>query len=131
MQSGMSLPSKKKLWASRILTALVALFFTLDSVIKFLKPPPVVAAFTHLGLPMSLSIPIGVLLLLCTAIYLMPGSAFIGAILLTGYLGGAIAIHLRVGDPLFETIFPSVFGVLVWAGLFLRDEGLLGLLRRR
>lgn len=130
MQSGVS-PSKKKLWASRIITALVALFFTLDSVIKFLRPAPVVAAFAHLGLPISLSIPIGVLLLLCTAIYLMPGSAFLGAILLTGYLGGAIAIHVRVGDPIFDTIFPVAFGVLVWAGLCLRDERMLNLLKRR
>ena len=86
-----------------------------------MKPAPVVDAFARLGYPLSASIGIGLLLLICTAIYVTPRTSVLGAILLTGYLGGAVSTHVRAGSSLFETVFPVILGVLVWAGLFVRD----------
>ncbi|HUZ04508.1 MAG TPA: DoxX family protein [Acidobacteriaceae bacterium] len=126
-----SLSSKQSLWAGRILSVLVVLFLVFDSVGKFVKPVQVVEAFARLGMSIDLSVTIGTLLLICTILYAIPRTAFHGAILLTGYLGGAVAIQLRVGNPVFETVFPALFGVLVWAGLFLRDDRLRILLLPR
>jgi hypothetical protein len=95
------------------------------------KPIQVVEGSVRLGVPISLSVTIGTVLLVCTILYAIPRSAFLGAILLTGYLGGAVAIQLRVGSPMFETIFPVIFGVLIWAGLFLRDARLRSLILHR
>jgi hypothetical protein len=126
-----ALVSKKGLWTGRILSVLVVLFLVFDSLGKFVKPIQVVEAFARLGMPVSLSVAIGTVLLVCTVPYAIPRTAFLGAILLTGYLGGAVAIQLRVGNPMFETIFPVIFGVLIWAGLFLRDAPLRSLIPRR
>jgi hypothetical protein len=124
--------SKKKLWAGRIISAVVILFLLFDAVIKFIKPAPVVEACAHLGLPVSLIFTLAVLLLACTVIYAIPRTSFLGAILLTGYLGGAVATHSRVGDPLFShALFPVYLGLLVWGGLFLRDARLRALLPLR
>jgi hypothetical protein len=82
----------------------------------------------ELGLPASLTVPIGVLLLGCTLLYTIPRTAVLGAVLLTGYLGGALVIQLRVGHPVFECAFPVIFGGLVWAGIFLREPRLRALL---
>jgi DoxX-like family len=124
--------SKKRVWTGRGISAFLALFLVFDSVIKFIKPAPVVEAFAHLGLPASLSVGIGILLLACTAVYLIPNTSVLGAILLTGYLGGAVAIHLRAGDPLFShVLFPVYMGVLLWAGIFLRDDRLRALVPLR
>lgn len=109
-------------WTGRVLTALVALFMTMDAVMHLLKPQPVVAAFAQLGLPLTLSVPIGVLSLLCTALYVIPQTSLLGAVLLTGYLGGAIAIQARAGSAIFPTIFPLIIGGLAWAGLALRGR---------
>src|SRR6266404_9054565 len=99
--------SRRSVWIGRVLSGLVVLFLIPDGIIKFIKPAPVVDAFAHLGLPLSLANTIGILLLVCTAIYAFPRTAVLGAILLTGYLGGAVATHLRAGDPLFSHIlFP-------------------------
>ena len=118
-------PSKKGVWAGRILSGLVALFLIPDGIIKFIKPAPVIETSAHLGLPLSLASTLGILVLICTAIYLFPRTSVLGAILLTGYLGGAVATHLRVGDPLFSHIlFPTYLGVLLWLGLYLRDDRL-------
>jgi hypothetical protein len=120
-----AVPSKKGVWAGRILSGLVALFLIPDGIIKFIKPAPVVDAFAHLGWPLALAIPLGIVLLACTTLYVIPRTSVLGAILLTGYLGGAVATHLRVGDPLFSHIlFPTYLGVLLWLGLYLRDERL-------
>jgi DoxX-like family len=120
--------SKGMLWTGRIISGVAVLFLTFDSVIKFLKPAPVVEAFAHLGLPLDLAVVIGVLLLLCTALYVIPRTSILGAILLTGYLGGAVATHLRSGDPLFShVLFPVYFGALLWLGLYLRDTRLRAL----
>ena len=117
--------SSKRLLAGRIVSAFVALFMVFDSVTKVIKVPPVMEAFGRLGFPESTAPGIGILLLVCLVVYLIPRSAVLGAILLTGYLGGATAANVRVGDPVFETIFPVLFGILVWAGILLR-EGRLG-----
>src|SRR5580692_12489161 len=116
--------SKGMLWAGRIISGLVGLMFAFDSVGHLMKPAPVVEAFVRLGYPLSASVGIGVVLLVCTAIYLIPKTCVLGAILLTGYLGGAVSTHVRAGSSIFETIFPVIFGGLVWAGIFVRDERL-------
>ena len=120
--------SKKMVWAGRIISAVPVLMLVLSAVMKFAKPPPVVEGFAHLGLPERLAFGLGVLELLCTGLYVIPRTAVLGAILLTGYLGGAVVTHLRVGD---QFVGPVVFGVLVWAGLFLREKRLRALIPLR
>ena len=115
--------SKKKIWAGRIMSALPVLFLLVDAVAKFAKPAPVVEGTIKLGYPETVIIPLGIILLSCTILYVIPRTSVLGAILLTGYLGGAVATHVRVGDPLFTHIlFPVYLGVLIWGGLHLRDE---------
>jgi Ca2+/Na+ antiporter len=124
--------SKTSVWVGRILSGLVVLFLVPDGIIKFIKPAPVIETSAHLGLPLSLANTLGMLLLICTAIYVFPRTSVLGAILLTGYLGGAVATHLRVGDPLFSHIlFPTYLGVLLWLGLYLRDSRLRALIPLR
>jgi hypothetical protein len=116
---------RKKLWIGRILSALPVLFLLFDAVIKFTKMPAVAQAMSQLGYPLKLAVGIGILELVCLAFYVIPRTAVLGAILLTGYLGGAIASHVRVGDPLFShVLFPVYVGALLWGGLFLREERL-------
>jgi hypothetical protein len=115
--------SKKGVWVGRVLSGLVVLFLIPDGIVKFIKPAPVVEAFAHVGWPLSLANVLGTLLLACIALYAIPRTSILGAILLTGYLGGAVATHLRAGDPLFSHIlFPTYLGVLLWLGLYLRDD---------
>ncbi len=115
--------SKKRVWVGRVLSGLVVLFLIPDGIVKFIKPAPVVEAFAHVGWPLSLANVLGTLLLVCIALYAIPRTSILGAILLTGYLGGAVATHLRAGDPLFSHIlFPTYLGVLLWLGLYLRDD---------
>jgi len=109
-------------WAGRVVSALVALFMTMDAVMHLLKPQPVVTAFAQLGLSLELSVPIGLLALACTALYVIPRTSPLGAVLLTGYLGGAVAIQARAQSAAFPTIFPVVVGVLAWGSLALRDR---------
>ena len=120
--------STKMLWTGRIVSAVPVLMLIMSALMKFAKPPPVVEGFAHLGLSVTLAFGLGALELACTAIYLVPRTAALGAILLTGYLGGAIVTHLRVGDPF---IGPIIFGVLIWAGLFLREPRLRALIPLR
>jgi hypothetical protein len=108
-------------WTGRILTALGALFMVMDAVMHMLKPAQVVEAFVHLGYPLSTAVPLGITVLICVAVYLIPRTAFFGALLLTAYLGGAVASHVRVADPVFDTCFPALIAVLLWGGLFARD----------
>ena len=121
--------TQAKRWTGRILTALPVLFLLFDGVIKFTKIAPVVDSFTQLGYPVSLALGIGILELACTVVYVIPRTSVLGAILLTGYLGGATATHVRIGEALF--IIPVVLGVLVWGGLFLRDDRLRALIPLR
>jgi hypothetical protein len=121
--------SKGMLRAGRIISALPVLFLIFDSVIKLVKIGPVVESFAKLGYPDSLSRTIGILELACLVVYLLPRTSVLGAILLTGYLGGATATHLRVGDPLLTHVFfPIYVGALIWGGLFLRDDVLRALI---
>lgn len=117
--------SKKALWAGYIMSALPVLMLLFSAAMKFAKPPPVVEGFKHLGLPESIVFGLGVLEVSCTLLYVIPRTSVLGAILLTGYLGGAVLAHLRVGDPFFG---PVIFGVLIWGGLFLRDRRLRALI---
>jgi hypothetical protein len=119
--------SKTALWTGRILSALVGLFLLADGVAKLLKPAAVVQGTVELGYPESSIVGIGIVLLVCTLLYLIPRTSILGAILLTGYLGGATATHVRMGGPLFNILFSVLFGVLVWAGIYLRDERLRAL----
>lgn len=114
--------SRMSLWAGPILSGLVVAFLLFDGVPKVIKIAPVMEAFARLGYPARLAPVIGTILLAWVAMYVVPRSSILGAILLAGYLGGATELNLRVGNPLFETLFPAIFGALVWLGLFLRDE---------
>jgi DoxX-like protein len=120
--------SKKMMLAGRILTVLTALFMLMDGVMKIVKPAQVLEANVRLAYPVSTLSGIGIALIVCTVIYLIPRTAMLGAVLLTGYLGGAVASNVRAGSGLFETIFPMLFAALVWAGLWLRDRRLRSLL---
>ena len=123
--------SKGRLWAGRILGGLPALFLIFDAVMKFIKPVPVVETTVKLGYAESVILPLGAVLLICTVLYLIPPTAVLGAILLTGYLGGAVATHVRAAEGAFPVVFPVVFGILLWGGLWLRDTRLQKLIPLR
>ena len=116
--------SKGALWAARIISGLVALFLLMDGAMKLVKPAFVVDETMRLGYPERVIVPIGIVLIVCTILYLIPKTAVLGAILLTAYLGGAVATHVRAGEPVFSVVFAIVFGVLVWLGLYLRNPTL-------
>jgi hypothetical protein len=118
----------RRLWAGRIVSAVPALFLVLDAAMHIAKPVPVEQAFAQLGYPLGLAVPLGILELLCVAAYVVPRTSLLGAILLTGYLGGAVSSHVRVGDPTFQMFFPILVGALLWAGLFSRDARLRALI---
>ena len=124
--------SKGRLWTGRIMSALPALFLLVDGVGKLVKPAPVVEGTVQLGYPESVLLGLGIVLLACTVLYVIPRTAILGAILLTGSLGGAVATHVRVGNPLFtHVLFPVYLGVLIWGGLYLRNERLRSLIPLR
>jgi hypothetical protein len=113
----------RKAWAGRVLSGLAVLFLAWDGIIKLMALAPVAEAFTRLGYPVNLSVAIGTLELICLAIYVVPRTSLLGAVLLTGYLGGAVATHVRVEDPLLTHVFfPIYVGSLIWGGLVLRNE---------
>src|SRR5215467_8909506 len=120
--------SKLTLWGGRMIRGLVVLFLLFDGVTKIIRAPAALAATAQLGFSASQIIGIGALLLACTIVYVIPRTSILGAILLTGYLGGATATHVRIGEPFFA---PIILGVLVWGGLFLRDEQLRELIPLR
>ncbi len=121
--------SKKMLWAGRILSAIPVFMLLTSAVAKFVRPAPVLEGFAKFGFAESIIPRLGILELACTVLYLIPRTSVLGAILLTGYLGGATVTHLRVGDPAF--VGAVILGVFVWGGLFLRDERLRALLPLR
>ena len=124
--------SASRTWAGRVLTALPVLFLAFDGATKVMNVAPVREAMTQLGYPATLTATIGVLLLACLALYVAPPTAVLGAVLLTGYLGGAVASHLRVGNPLLShTLFPVYVALMLWGGLALRDPRVRALLPRR
>lgn len=120
--------SAKVVWPGRVLTVLTALFMLLDGVMKIAQPPQVLQATARLAYPVSALSGIGVALIVCTLLYLVPRTSILGALLLTGYLGGAVASNVRAGSGWFETIFPALFAVLVWVALALRNPQLGSLL---
>ena len=120
-----------KTWTGRAVSGLAVAFLLFDAVIKLIKIPPVVESFTRLGWPDRVALGLGILELACLAVYLIPRTSVLGAILLTGYLGGAVATHLRVGDPLWtHVLFPVYIGALLWGGLALRDARVPAWIRR-
>ena len=122
--------STKTVWPGRIVSGFVVLFLVVDAGFKLIRPlpAPAVEAFGKLGYPIEFAAGIGVLLLSCLALYLIPRTSVLGAILLTGYLGGGVASHVRVGDPWFShALFPVYVGLLIWGGLYLRDQRLRAL----
>jgi hypothetical protein len=124
-----SRPSAKALWAGRILSGFAVLFMLFDASIKVLQLPVAVQGTTQLGYPESVVFGLGVVQLVCLAVYLFPRTSVLGAVLWTGYLGGAIATHVRIGNPLFShVLFPVYVAAFFWAGLWLRDERLRAVL---
>jgi hypothetical protein len=103
----------KMLWAGRIISGLLALFLLIDGVMKLLKPAPVVEATVQLGYSESVLFSLGIVLIACTLLYVMPRTSVLGAILLTGYMGGAVTTHVRVGESLFSIFFSVMLGVLI------------------
>jgi uncharacterized membrane protein YphA (DoxX/SURF4 family) len=120
--------SKKMLWAGLVTSALPVLMLLFSGTMKLVKPTPVVEGFTKFGFPESVVLPLGIVELVCTVLYVIPRTSVLGAILLTGYLGGAIATHVRASEPF---VFQVILGVLVWLGLYLRDERLRALIPLR
>jgi hypothetical protein len=124
--------SRKALWAGHIISGLVILFLLFDGAIKLVPLAPVTESLAQLGYSVSLARGLGILTLACTILYAVPRTAVLGAILLTGLLGGAIAAHLRVGSPVFShLLFGAYLGLMVWGGLFLRDDRVRALLPLR
>ncbi len=117
--------SKTKLWTSYVVSGLVILFMLMDSIMKFVKPPEVIEGTLALGYAEQHLPIIGTLGLISTLLYIFPRTTIIGAILLTGYFGGAVATHLRLNNPLFtHVLFTVYFGILIWGGLWLRNSKL-------
>lgn len=124
-------PAKRLTWAGYLVGILPALFLLLDAAMKLIKPAPVVEATLELGYPESSIFGIGAVLLISTILYSIPRTTVLGAILLTGYLGGAAATHVRVGGGLFPILFPVIIGALLWGGLYVRDERIRTLISLR
>jgi hypothetical protein len=125
---GISSVSSVRVWSGRVLSGASALFLLVDGAMKVPKPAFVVEATVELGYPESVIPYIGIVLLACTALYLIPITSVLGAILLTGYLGGAVATHVRVGGDAFNVLFPVFIGALLWGGLVLRNPRLAALI---
>lgn len=121
--------SKKSIWGGRIISGLVVLFLLFDSTSKLMLVQSVVKASAPLGYTLTDLRSIGLILLVCIIFYLIPKTSVLGTVLLTGYFGGAVATNLRIDHSLFsQTLFPVCFGILVWAGLYLRNRQLRNLL---
>ena len=120
-------PSKTAFWTGWIITILVVLFLAFDGITKVIKDPHVLSAMADLVFPVSTIVAIGAVLLICTLLYAIPQTSVLGAIFLTAHLGGAVAVQVRVGHPLFESSFPIIFGILVWLGIYLREPRLRAL----
>jgi len=122
---------KNKRWLGLIIGSLPALFLLMDGIMKLIKPRPVVDATVRLGYPETVILGLGIVLLAATILYLIPPTSVLGAILLTGYLGGAVATHVRVGEGAFPILFPVVIGAMLWLGLYFRDDRLRALVPLR
>ena len=120
--------SKQSVWIGWILGVIPCLLLLFSAAMKFARPAPVVEGFTKLGWPDRLALALGILELTCTILYLIPRTAVLGAVLLTGYLGGATATHVRIGDPFIMTV---LLGVVLWLGLYFREPRLRALIPLR
>jgi hypothetical protein len=120
--------STKALWAGRIMSGLVVAFLLFDGAIKLVPLDVVVTTSQELGIPVHLARTLGILTLVCAILYAIPTTSVLGAILMTGYLGGAVYVHLRAGSPLFSHLLFGVYlGILMWGGLWLREPRLRAL----
>jgi len=131
-RSTSSRPSRKSLWTSRIITGIVASLLALDAVVKLVQAKAAVEGSAQLGFTPENAFVIGIIAAICLVLYLIPRTAPIGAILWTGYFGGAVATHLRVGNPLFTHILSGVYvATLIWLSLYLRDPRVRALVGKR
>ena len=121
-------PSRTVLWTSYIMSALPVLLLLMSGTMKFIRPPGFAEGLEHMGWSEGQMVNLGIVEIVCVIIYLIPQTSILGAILLTGYLGGAVATHVRVGDPFF---IPILAGALLWGGIFLRDARLRALMPYR
>jgi hypothetical protein len=122
-------PSSKAIWTGRILSGLAVLFLIFDATIKVLRLQPAIEGTAQLGYPTSVVLPIGIIQVVCLIVYLIPRTTVLGAVLWTGYLGGAIATHVRLGNPLLtHQLFPIIIAALLWAGPWLSDPRVRALL---
>jgi len=120
--------SGKVVWVGRVISGLASLVFLFSAFMKLKGGPELAQGMAHLGLPDRMVMPLTILEISCVVVYLIPQTAVLGAILLAGYIGGAICTHWRVGDPFFVQI---VLGIVVWLGLYLREPRLLALIPLR
>ena len=124
--------SKGQLWAGRILSGIAVLFMLFDTVIHAMKPPAVIQGFAQIGFPLGIAIPLSTIEFIAIVLYVIPRTSAFGAILLTGYLGGAVAAQVRIGAPLFSTVLAPIYVALfLWGGLYLRDERVRALIPLR
>jgi hypothetical protein len=123
--------SKFQTWSGRIVSALAVLFLLMDGAMKVVNIQPVVDASVQLGMPIDLAPKLGALLIALVVVYLIPRTAMLGALLLTGFLGGAVAMQVRIDAPVFSLVFPLILGAMLWGGLMLRDNQARALLLRR
>ena len=122
-------PARSRPWAGYVISGLPVLFLLADAVGKLIKPQQVIAGTLELGYQESIIVPLGIVLLVCTILYAVPRTAVLGAILLTGYLGGTAATHARIGNPVFSHMLFGVYiGIFIWLGMYLRDPRLRELL---
>jgi hypothetical protein len=129
MSEGALMKPKWQIWTGRVLSALPVLLLLFSATMKVLHLPPVVEGFGKFGYPESMLTVLGVVEALCAILYVVPRTSGLGAVLCTGYLGGAVATHARIGDPSFVT--PLILGIMVWGGLYLRDDRVRELLPLR
>lgn len=123
---------KRDVWIGRVLSGFAVLFLTFDAALKLLRLPMAIEGTTELGYPAGVVLPLGVVQVICLVLYVIPRTSVLGAVLWTGYLGGAIATHVRLGNPLFtHVLFPVYVALLLWGGLWLRDRRLRTLLPLR
>ncbi|MEJ0040215.1 MAG: DoxX family protein [Gammaproteobacteria bacterium] len=124
--------SKGAVWSGRVLSALVVVFLLFDGIVKFMMIQPVTDAFNELGYPVKHAILIGAIDVACAVLFAIPRTAVLGAVLMTGLLGGAISTHVRIDSPLFSnTLFGVYLGLIAWAGLYLREPRVRALLPLR
>jgi hypothetical protein len=117
--------SRKLVWTGRVISVLTSLMFVMSAVMKLVGGPKVEEGMAHLGIPATMLKPLAILELTCVVVYLIPATSVVGAILMTGYIGGIICTHGRIGDPVY---IPIALGILIWLGLYLREDRLKALI---